>query len=515
MASLTHQPCPCGRSSDAYAYYSNGKEHCFSCGEHSYTKEEEEKEDTLDIRQENFTYQFIADRGVSAETYRRYNVRTKVLPDGAPHSRDYPYGKYSIKTRFLRVKSFKTDGPIASAGVFGKDVFPAGSARSITITEGEEDAMSTYQMLGSKYPAVSVQSSSSAKRDCTTDYDYINSFEKIYLCLDTDGPGQKATSEIQALFDPSKVYLVKLGKKDANEYLTGGDTEVFSRLWWNAKHYVPEGVISSYEEIDAVLLEDTSREAVSIPFKTLQEMTDGLRTSEYWIWTAREGTGKTELLRAVEAAALAGTDLDTNVATIHLEERKDRQIRGLAGLHLSVPCHLKSKPIPIDTIKEAYREITRKDNRLHIYSHYGSDDINTLLDVIRFLVVGAGCKFVFFDNFKVAVSGLRVDDEKKAIDYFVTQVAMMVHDLDFHFSAISHVNKEGETYGSTTISKLAHVWIHLERPIEHEVELVRNTTTLTIRKNRPIGSSGPAGKLVFNPETYTYREKDAHEELPT
>jgi hypothetical protein len=28
----THQPCPCGKSSDAYSVYASGVGHCFSCG---------------------------------------------------------------------------------------------------------------------------------------------------------------------------------------------------------------------------------------------------------------------------------------------------------------------------------------------------------------------------------------------------------------------------------------------------------------------------------------------------
>lgn len=470
----------------------------------------------LDIAQDNFTYQFIADRGITAETYRKYNARTKVLSTGQPYERAYSY-KASVKFRGLREKKFRSEGPINEAGLYAKDIFPAGSARGITVTEGEEDAHAVYQMSGGKSPAVSVQSSSTAYRDCLLDREYLNSFERIYLCFDNDTEGQKAAQAVAPLFDRHKLFIMKLApRKDANEYLIKGESDVFNKMWWNTKANVPDGILSNYDDIDKVLDAEDERVGYPLPafLSKLQEMTDGVRTSEYWLWTAREGTGKTEILRAVEYAALAGTGLDTTVATIHLEERKDRQIRGMAGLWLGYPCHLKSRPVDKGIIKEAYREATRRDGRLHIYSHVGSDDVDSMLDIIRYLVVGLGCKYVFLDSISLAVAGKNIEDERKAFDSLATGLARLVNELDFHLSVVSHVNKEGETRGSTQISKVAHVWVHLERPIEHEIEIVRNTTTLTVRKNRPTGMSGPAGQILYHPDTGTYRAAGGPVELP-
>ena len=61
---------------------------------------------------------------------------------------------------------------------------------AITITEGEYDAMSVYQMFGSKYPAISIRSASTAKKDLIENMDYLDSYDRIYLCFDNDGAGQ-------------------------------------------------------------------------------------------------------------------------------------------------------------------------------------------------------------------------------------------------------------------------------------------------------------------------------------
>lgn len=366
-------------------------------------------------------------------------------------------------------------------------------------------------MLGSKYPAVSVQSSVVAKRDCTQDYEYLNSFQRIYLCLDNDEPGRKATQEVAALFDPLKVVIVPMDRKDANEYLVQGAGAEFSKAWWAAQPYRPEGIVSSWDDFDKILDQELNQDSIKLPdfLPELQEMTDGLRTGESWLWTAREGTGKTEILRALEYATL--TSSPHRVAIIHLEERKDRLIRGLAGLSLGKPAHLKSVEVSNDQVKQALRTLTREDERLHIYSFGGSDDPNVFLDAVRFLVVGLGCRYVFFDHIGFSVTGSKSDDQVKYLDYISTRLEVLVKTENFHLSFVSHVNDNLETRGSRNISKVADVWVHLERPIEHEVPIVRNTTTLTVRKNRPTSHSGPAGVVLFDPTTFSYRRRMTNE----
>ena len=366
-------------------------------------------------------------------------------------------------------------------------------------------------MLGSKYPAVSVQSSSSAKRDCTQDFEYLNSFQRIYLCFDNDEPGRKATQEVAGLFDPLKVVIVPLDRKDPNEYLVQGAAAEFSKAWWSAQPYRPEGIVSSWDDFDKILDQELNQDSIKLPdfLPELQEMTDGLRTGESWLWTAREGTGKTEILRALEFQTLISSP--HRVAIIHLEERKDRLIRGLAGLQLLKPAHLKASDISNDQVKEALRTLTREDERLHIYSFGGSDDPNVFLDAVRFLVVGLGCRYVFFDHIGFSVTGSKSDDQVKYLDYISTRLEVLVKTENFHLSFVSHVNDNLETRGSRNISKVADVWVHLERPIEHEVPIVRNTTTLTVRKNRPTSHSGPAGVILFDPISFSYRRRVMNE----
>jgi hypothetical protein len=49
--------------------------------------------------------------------------------------------------------------------LYGQHLFPAGSAKAITVVEGEYDAPAAWTLLGSRYPVVSVASAGTALRD--------------------------------------------------------------------------------------------------------------------------------------------------------------------------------------------------------------------------------------------------------------------------------------------------------------------------------------------------------------
>lgn len=492
-----HVPCPKCDSTDAFCEYEDGHGYCFSCT--YYQKANLEFVDT-----EKYSFQYVDWRGINKSSFEHYGVLTKVDADGKPLSVGFKYPNGRTKVRSRDQKIFQTTGEKTKekgGNLFGSDKFPEGG-KAITITEGELDAISVYQMFGSKYPAISVQSSSSARRDCVEDYDYINSFEKIYICFDGDEPGQKAAKEVANLFDFNKVYLVKLDPKlkDANGYLTSSSQDVFIKTWWNSKRFIPENIISSFEEIDTIIDEDVNKPSVPYPFAKLQDQTYGIRTGEVVLFKALEGIGKTEIFRAIEYHLLKNTD--ANIGIIHLEEDKARMIKGLVGYELEQPVHLPDHQVSKDDLKNTYRKLVRRDERVHIYTHFGSDDPDVILNTIRFMAGPCQCKYIFLDHITMVVTGSEVENERTALDYISTRLGMMVKELDFCLFMISHVNDQGQTRGSRNISKIAHTVIELKRDKLHADEEVRNTTELIIEKNRFGSRTGPGGKLLFDASTF-------------
>ena len=825
-----HQPCPRCGSSDANTLYHDG-EWCFSCGtgdKKDLTQIEEKSiiasgflddmpslsQGDLSLGAAKVSKKTIGFCGLEAAELQKYGVYSFVTNEGKVTEHVYPYPNGAEKHRRADKKDFYATGPMSTATLFGMDKFSPGCAQSITLTEGEKDAVSAYKMMGSKYPCVSVRGAQSAKGDCQSEHKYLNSFEKIYICFDNDEPGQKAAKEVASLFDVNKVYFVEMGGgcKDANDYLTQGRAEEFRKLWWNAKRYIPKGILKSNEQIAEVLRSKDSTPIATLPFHTLQDMTYGLFESKVYLFTALEKVGKglwigtsiptptgwttigdlkvgdkifsqdgsetavtfiteenvlpsykvvfsdstsimtdnvhrwsvrnlsnnveikttqemydegvirkgsvakfrvpsfngvegthkdllidpyllgvwlgdghaysanitvsfdmvesmeqeytvvhkeeesgcycmrfeelqykqltdvgvlknkhipmeylrssreqrealfkgltdtdgwgnkefysssptlfkdvvelarslgyhvtirerqgryrnkegalidcktaysmryrkdswksirdiipiadvttrcltvdhpshlfvagdgwtithnTEVIRAIEYHLVKNTE--HSIGIIHLEEEEKRSVQGLLSYEFNTPCHLPDCNVSVDEQIEKYAELIRKDGRVNYYTHFGSDDPDTILDIIRYLVTVEGCKVVFLDHITMLVTGFKDDDERKKLDYISTRLAMMTRELKFALVMISHVNDQGQTRGSRNISKVADYIIHMERNTEAESFDERNTTKLTIKGNRFAGRSGPAGYLRFDPSTYTIREPSEDE----
>ena len=487
-----HVPCPVCPSSDAYVLYEDGHGYCFSCN-YLYKPNKD-----YDLNE--FTYEYLPLRGVSNTSFKYYGVLTKCDSTGIPISIGFPYAA-STKVRLLDKKEFYWQGE-HKPGLFGLDKFASGSHKYVTITEGELDACSLYQVLRS--PVVSVQSAGSAERDCVADYEWLSGFDRIYLAFDNDAAGRDALQKVARLFDYNKVFVVKFSnRKDANDYLRAGEENELRNIWENAKRYLPETIVSTISEFKDILGSSPTR-GVEYPFGTLTNLTYGIRTGETVLITAQEGIGKTEIMHAIEHKLLKETD--DGVAAIFLDEPKKRHIQAIAGLELRKPVHLPDCDCTPGEVIAALEKVVAKDERLHVYSHFGSNDPVVLIDTIRFLVSARKCRYILLDHITMAVSGLAGEDERRSLDLMSTSLEMMVKELDYALIIVSHVNDLGQTRGSRYISKIADIRIDATRDLVSPDPIARNTTYLTVSKNRYSGKTGPAGRIVFDPLTFTMEE---------
>lgn len=490
-------PCPvkgCG-SSDAYHEYENGG-YCFSCK--TFIRKEGDTDE--------YTVEYLPWKGITRETMEKFNTLTKIDAEGRPIALGFPYTPDAILVREFPKNYFWHGKNIQDATLFGMDRFGPGSSKFVAICEGAHKAMATHQILG--YPAVSVRGSSSAKKDCSNEkaWKYINSFEKIYLCFDADKPGQDAAEAVAPLFDFNKVYHVKFQEhNDPTDYCEAHAEAEFKRVWWNARRFIPAGIDATFSDFDSIIDKDEHKRGVELPYPTLNEQTYGLRTGEIFLVSGLEGMGKTEIIRSFEKAVLEKTE--DNLAIIHLEESKARNLKGLAGLKLKTPVHLPDTPVSKEEIKSAYRDLIKRDERVHLYSHFDSSDPDVILDTIRFLVNACGCRYVFLDHITACVAGLRDEDKRQLLDYISDRLDKMVTGMDFALVMISHENDHGQTRDSRYISKVAHTWLHIGRNVTSEAEEERNTLYLTLNKNRFGSKTGPAGQLVFDPSSFTLSEK--------
>lgn len=503
--------CPCGKSSDAYAKDWDGRGHCFSCGEPDY-KIYKRLGKEVEVLEENFdeidiTYDHYPYRGLSKSTVEFYDITTR-FHDGVPYSRGFVYPNGSIKAKKYeprnRKDKYEWKGSVGvTAGLFGLDKFASGG-KTVVITEGEDDAPSVYQALGGSVAACSVQSSSSALRDIEAEREKLNSFERIVLAFDGDEQGKSALKKVVSagLFDFNKVFYVDFKEyKDANEYLQNDKIKELVFALKNARKYSPDNIISTFSEIEEALKQSQEDVIGTYPSEILNNMLYGLHRGQVIVVKGMEGIGKTEIFRWMEHHLLKTTT--ARLGLIHMEEDKSTTIKGVATYELGIPCALPDSGVSDKDITTAYRSaVGDQEDRIFIYTMFGGDDPDDVLDSIRFLVSSAGVDVIFLDHITMLVSGQEEGDERRKLDYLSTKLKKLCKELKFCLVMITHVNDDGQTRGSRNIAKIADTIIDLQRDKLADNDLDRNIMKLTIEKNRMAGRTGSAGELFFDTNTF-------------
>ena len=515
-----HLPCPCGVSSDAFTVYEDGHGYCFRGGCEKFFKAEE-LTDMFDNVVENESNnsglsfgldgnQAIEDRKILATTCKKYNV--SITKDVAHY---YPYydvdGKHVANKVRKAGKDFTWEGIKKSATLFGQQLFPKNSSKGITITEGELDALACYQLLGSRYPAVSVHSASSAYKTCKQCYTYLDSFNEIAICFDNDEAGQKASQQVAELF-PNKAKIMKLdnGFKDACDYLIAGKDHEFKNIWFSAEKYTPAGIVAG-NSLYQQLKNKKKPVCLPLPWDALQDLTYGIRRGEMWTITAGSGMGKTQVLR--ELAYHIQKTTEDNIGMIFLEDTLDDSARGVMSISANKPIHIPTVEISDDEWDNAYRDTLGK-NRYFFFDSFGSNDVDTIVNTIRYLALGCDCKYILLDHISILVSDQQQGDERKALDEIATKLKTLTIELDIWLGMVSHskrpTGKSHEEGGQTSLSELrgtagigqlSNMVIGLERNGQDDDPYKRNVTLIRVLKNRFSGLTGPSSYLHYDRDT--------------
>ncbi len=268
-----HQPCPCGTSSDGLYDYGD-HQYCFVCLKYFKGEQEMTNMSNTPVMMKG-ELSSIPDRKLTQKTVELY----KVLQQDGKHF--YPYYKdgklVAVKTRLPDKSGFPWSGSPGKVELFGQNLFPQGG-NSVTIVEGELDALSAYQMLNE--PVVSVCSASTAVSDLKNNYEWVNSFKRIVFAFDNDKAGQEAQTKCASLFDPKKVRIMKLSQhKDASDYLVNNNIKEFYEQHRTSGPFTPDGIVSGSSIYD-LLLTKPEYDSVYYPWDGVNDYTYGLRTGE-------------------------------------------------------------------------------------------------------------------------------------------------------------------------------------------------------------------------------------------
>lgn len=450
-------------------------------------------------------------RSIPKEAIAKYNV--DVIQNDDRLEARYPYFKNGVhvtnKIRTKEKKFFWEKDGVDDYELFGQHLFEPGSAKAITVVEGEYDAPSAWFLLGSRYPVVSVPSVGAALQSVKNNWEYLNSFDTIVLCLDADEakkkangdifyPGQEAAKAIADEFKPGKVRILTLKEgKDPNDYLTAGKAQQFVKEWWAAPTYMPDGLKIGSEMWDEIINRPKHYQ-VNYPFVGLNKLTYGIRLSEFVVVTAETGIGKTSILKEIEYSLLMNKELQEKgygVGFIHLEEPNYDTALGLLSIHNSKPYHLPDTERTTEELRSAYDTVLN-NSRVVIWDHFGSNSVDAVLNKIRHMHA-LGCKYIVLDHLSIVVSD-QSGDERKQLDEIATKAKTLCMNLNIALIVVIHQNRQGQIRGTAGVEQLANIVIKLYRENTDADAWRRNVTKVVVEKNRFCGRTGPACYLWYN-----------------
>ncbi|MFJ2456435.1 AAA family ATPase [Pseudomonas protegens] len=463
---------------------------------------------------------YLKGRGLTEETIRAF----KIAEDG--RNIVFPYLRDGSLVHWKKLGVDRPDGKkkISTSAdtepcLFGWQAIPEG-VREVTITEGEIDAMTAHQY---GRPALSVPfggGTGGKQRWIEYEFENLQRFDTIYLCLDNDEPGQQATEEIVKRLGRERCRLVDLGCKDFNEALDAlyFSAQDIAECYAKAKNFDPERLksVSKYQsEVEAEFFEcNPEQTGMELPWSVSEKCpTIRFRTSELTIWTGWSGHGKSQLLNYL---AFHGMNRKSScdrfcIASMEMPARRtlQRMVRQAAGL--SAPSRGYIRAI-LDSL----------DGKLWIYDQVGSAKTSEMLEAFRYAARRYEVNHFIVDS--LAKLGMAEDDyngQKQAIEA-LTEFA---HEMDVHVHLVAHPRKaddEGkppgklDVRGGAILTDLADNVLTVWRNKRKESEKAQGMDVadqpdvrLIISKQRLNGVEGSI-PLWFDVESFQYFSSSKH-----
>jgi twinkle protein len=524
-------PCPdedCGSSDAYYIIQDSDGQHgyCFSCerrfnlnGKNQTMSNPKELIPTEEWPQEYY-------RSISKKTLDKFGAKY------SKHYFDYNDDEVKIGTQAGLVYHYLDEGGTRSQKVrrkdsrtgkktftaynrqpttrlYGHQLFSPGG-KKITITEGENDCMAVYEMMGD-WPVVSlIDGAGSAKNITEKDHEFLSSFQEIIVCFDNDKQGRKAVEEFCAIY-PSKVKVVEFPQqyKDAHQFLEEGAKEKFRHCWFNAAKWNPSNIVFPMDIMDAVI-NPPKYEVVPYPWEGLNAQIFGLHTPEVITILAAPKAGKSLLTAAIIEHLHRSTD--SIIGDITVENTPDERSRTLLSLRTKKPLHLalvgEDLDISKDQLEQAYKDFY-EDRRIILFEKDGITDSMEIINKVNYLVEVLGAKYIVFDHINYLTS-YHGDDERKTLDKLSNMLVDIAKDKRICMIIVSHVNDDGKQFGSRNLIKASYTVLQMHRDKNNPDEFLRNLTELTVSESRRYGSrTGKPIYLKYSEDNYSLTEIDA------
>ena len=418
------------------------------------------------------------------------------------------------------VKQFRGYGYTGNEGTefLGKSFSP-NVKDTLIIVGGEVDLITTLgamQDLMARYKAhsinvVSVINGEKSLSECIkNDYDWVVSHKKIILALDNDQAGHEAMDEALKILPTEQCYSANFGTyKDPNSYGLELD-QLKSDIYWNAQPFDDFGYVGADELFDEGLrvLNQDKIELPDFLGDLKPYFTDGAIGRGEWVnIIAGTSTGKSTIIDAWKDAWI---DLSPYKQAVNSFEASSgrygiKEVSAMAGRNIS---HIAGKQARIDfyeSLRSEYmNRVIGEDGRPKFFFVSNiPKSIEQFKKMLLRMVKVEGVGVVWIDP---ALSLKAICPSFKEFDDLLTwldQVIRLEHNTTI--ITVQHTRKnlsggknasqggelsEEDGEGTRMLISLATINIGIERNKESEDPVERNTTLLSLFKNRPDGVTG-------------------------
>lgn len=471
-------------------------------------------------------YGHLFERDSSGEIIRTYYPETKSTFKGELNSlrgyksRDLPksFGRHNI-------------GIVGTSNdLSGSHKFTSGG-KWILIVGGEEDKLAAAQMLRDyqiqrkqeDYDRIAVVGihcgEGSLAKVCANSYDFLDSFEEIILCMDSDKAGVSAVQEAVKVLPENKVKVMTTSLKDCSEMLQAGKQKQFISDFYSAKPLIETGIKSASEAAQGI--EDyLLAEKITLP-PHLHRVQDALRgglksTGSIVNIIGNTSVGKTFFSDVLVHHFIFNSPLKPTILSI---ERTAAELTlDLYSYHLGQ--NLTWFEEGADALEYLHREDVKDLCNNMLVDEFGEprfwiiDDREGTVDILKKQIERAvkqhGSKLIILDVLTDVIRSLPLDEQESFLQYekqMKKEGVVLLNILhtrkvssDKSDDKFKRVN-EYDILGSSSIPQSADVNIVLNRNKMAADPVERNTTYVDIPKCRGGLTGTDICKLYYDPMT--------------
>lgn len=413
----------------------------------------------------------LTKRGLSKATCERYQYGVGRYGTDTYQIACYFRGK-KIRSQHLRSKDkeFSWLNHSPKLELFGQHLWERGG-KQIILCEGEIDTMTWAETREHKWPVVGVPGVGSIKM-VQENLEWLSSFDEVVIYMDDDDAGRTFAQQVAELLPPGKARIGSTAPyNDVNQlYLEKGAKALYATLW-QAQTWTPQELTTAHE----VLMETRMSIAFHHPWPELDELTNGVRSSDLTLICAGTNVGK-----SLVAKCLAYHQLKAGfkVGFIALEEPS----RSVLETFLSFETGQPLSEITALSQDEQLGILSNTDwaGNIMFFTDKGEDLTQILLPRVRYMAVGQECQMIFIDHISSVFSRFE-GNQRQEIDTFMYSLQSLVKETNTPVFAVCHLrdpqtgpsHAEGamprlnELNGSSSLSRVPDVILGVQRNIGH------------------------------------------------